>query len=93
MALSAVLSEASDVVVPLATTLNTLGATVFDVSTSPTLSVPLVVRPAFVSGKVAAALSPEPTVITGASFVPVMVTVTVSVSFAGAPLLSTALTV
>ena len=93
IALSAVLSDASEVVVPLATTLSTLVATVFKVSTSLTLSVPLVLRPAFASATVSAALLPVLTVITGLSFAPVIVTVTVSVSFAGVPLLSTTLTV
>ncbi len=93
IASSAALFDASDVVVPLATTLSTLVDTVFDVSTSDTLSVPLVARPALVSASDAAALSPPASVITGASFVPVIVIVTVDVPLAGVPLLSVAFTV
>jgi hypothetical protein len=69
---------------------STVAATVLLVSTSVTVMLPLVVNPASVS--VSPAVS-APLVITGTSLLPVIVTVTVSVSFAGVPLLSTAFTV
>ena len=93
IAFRAALSEVSELVVPVATTLNTLGATVFEVSTSLTLSVPLVLKAVSVSLSVLAALSLPTTLMTGASLEPVMLTVTVSVAVAGVPLLSVALTV
>ena len=53
---------------------------------------PEVVRVALVSGIVAAAMFPEPMVIVGASFVPVMVMITLRVPLVGAPLESVART-
>ena len=57
-------------VTPDSATLVTATETVFAVSTSSTLNVPLVIRPASVSGKVSLSLSAVPTVISGSSFVP-----------------------
>ena len=55
-----------------------------------TVSVPLAVRAALVSVRLAVS---GPAAITGASLVPVMVIVTVTVSLAGVPLLSVTVTV
>ena len=67
-------------VVPEATTGSTVRVTTSERSgrsTSTTVSVPDSVRPALVSAIVSAALSPAPTLMSGASFEPVMVIVTV----------------
>ena len=64
-------------VVPEATTEHTVGVTASDRSRSITVSVPEIASAALVSASVSAALSPAPTVMTGASLVPVMVIVTV----------------
>ena len=73
-------SGARPVVVPLATREATATVTVLVRSRSSTERVPLVERPAFVSGRVAAAELPEPMEIVGASWVPVMVMTRLSVS-------------
>ena len=75
MAASAASFGASPAVVPLATTEWTATATVATPSPSETVSVPLVARPAFVSARVSAALSPEPREIAGASAASVTVSV------------------
>ena len=78
-------------VVPDATTPTTEAVTLSERSGSLTVRVSETDRAALVSARVSAALSPAPTVITGASLVPVMVMVTVWSS--KAPLSSVARTV
>ncbi len=68
--------------VPLASTDTTDGATVFVTSRSVTVRVPLVDNATSLSVNAAAAESDVPTVITGASFTPVTVIVSVAVSLA-----------
>jgi hypothetical protein len=75
IASSAVLSEPSPVVVPLATTPLTVDVTMSVVSRSVTVSVPLLVRVVFVSVNADAALSPLSMDTTGASLTPSMVIV------------------
>ena len=81
------------VVPPSVTPVTTAAVTVSETSASVTVSVPLVISAALVSGSVAAALSVDTIWMSGASLVPVMVTVTVCVSDKGDALLSVARTV
>ena len=62
--------------VPPTDTESTEALTMSETSRSATLSVPLPVRPALASSMASAAESPLSTVITGASFVPLIVMVT-----------------
>ena len=80
MSRSSALVDVSPVVTPLATTDSTDVDTVLLVSTSVRVSVPVVDRGVSVSRIPAVSLSPLPTVMSGASFVPIIVIVTVSVS-------------
>ena len=64
-------------VVPPRATENTLGATLSLRSASLTVSVPPLLRVAPVSARESVELSPPPTVISGASFVPLIVMTTV----------------
>ena len=76
--------------VPLTATESTAAVTLLVRSASLTVNVPLLVKPALVSVK---PTESGPSLMTGASLVPVMVTVTVSVSESGVPSSSVALTV
>ena len=76
--------------VPLTATESTAAVTLLVKSASLTVKVPLLVKPASVSVK---PTESGPSVMTGASLVPVMVTVTASVSDNGVPSSSVALTV
>ena len=67
---------------PLSTTLETSTPTVSVRSKSVRVKVSLTLKPAFVSVKVAAALSPVSTVISGVSLVPLIVITTFCVSVA-----------
>ena len=80
-------------VAPALTTDTTEVETVLVVSRSVTDSVPEVLSPALVSVNALASLLPAPSVISGASLVPVMVMVTVLSALAGLALLSVARTV
>ena len=62
---------------PVATTASTLVETVSVTSESDTVNVPVTLNAASVSVRGSDALSPPPTLITGASFAPVTVIVTV----------------
>ena len=75
---SVALSAARPLVAPLATTDTTLAVTLSVRSTSTTDRVPLVATVALVSLMSAASLSDTPTVMTGVSLAPVIVTVSVA---------------
>ena len=79
------------VVVPLATTLKVLAATVLLTSRSITLSVPAAVSLAFVSVRVTLALSPLPMLISGVSLVAETVTVKVAAVLVARPSLAVTL--
>ena len=93
IAKSSELSDPRPTVVPLATTPVTLDVTRSVKSKSVTVSVPALESVEFVSVNASAALSPASIEIAGASLVPVIVTVTFSVSLSGEPSSSVALTV
>ncbi|TWT86417.1 hypothetical protein Pla100_60420 [Neorhodopirellula pilleata] len=93
MASRAALSEVKPVVLPLVTTPVTVDPTKSVRSKSATDSVPLVLRVDPFSPRVSAALSPASINTLGESLVPVIVTVTVSVSRNGVPSSSVTLTI
>ena len=93
IASKAALLDCRPVVVPVATTCTTDGLTVLARSTSLTLNVPSAVSAALVSVSAAVSASWLSRLITGASLLPVIVRVTVSLSLRAVPLSSVAVTV